>query len=470
MKVLAFLFLSLLPIRLPQVSGELAEADRLVDQLYLRQAAGPCLRLLPGLSEERRELFLFNFGPFSRIERRFFLRECSCLPGCGNYPPDLDLQELKEAMKEDETGQLSIEVNSPLTVVVREGEGFRAIPFHQYYRKGLEGLSAALMRIKTPDPSLNAYLEKRARELLTDSFEEGDSLWLQIKGNRKIYFGPLEVEDPYLKVKMAYGGVVFGLLPWKFSRCLPEFLPFLQKRLPSPWKDATPYPYPGIRLARLIQAYGKLKVPPAPSFAVLPPFLPSKARKYLFVNVLEKKFEKGIAVAGGMIYGWKGTLKAYLYYLALHDMAHFLNFSGREPEGALGEVLADSTAIKFLPQIKEKEGWEEEVPLKIIHSYLASLLYYSAKGKKPALIQVNYFLSHGGIKIRRDGKIEVGSSFPAVVSSMWRAALDALQERMEFPQKSFLPGELEGPLKPLMEVDFYLEFNKIKEISKGGKR
>ncbi len=462
MKTLAIILLfPLLPIRLSPVSEELAAAGRLVDRLYLRQAAGSCLQLLPGLRKEKRELFLFNFGPFSRTGGKFFLEDCHCLPGCGNYPPDLDLQALKEAMKEDETGELRIKLNSPLTVILQEEGGFRAVPYHEFYKVQLKELSEQLQKIKTSDPSLNSYLRVRARELLTDRFEQGDELWLKIKGKRKVYFGPVEVEDPYLKVKMAYGGVVFDLLPWKFADSLPELLSMLQKELPSPWGGFSPFPYPGLRLARLIQAYGKFKVPPAPSFAVLPPFLPSRARKYLFLNVLKVKFDKALSMAGGIVYGWKGDLEAYLYYLALHDLAHFLSVSERRKSRLLSEIFADSAALKFLPLIKKREGWEESMALRVVHSYLASLLYYSAKGKKPAVMQLNYLLSRGAIKMRRDGKIEIVSSFHKVVSSMWKVALEALQGKGEFPGRSSLSREIRETLKPLGEVDFYLEFNKI---------
>ncbi len=471
MKTLSLLLLlSLFPVYLSSPPKGISGAGKAVDEVYLLQAAGPCLKLLPRLDEKKRRLFLFNFGPLSRIAGKFFLEECHCLPGCGNYPPNLDLQALREAMKEDRTGELRIGVNSPLTVVVQGEEGFRVVPYHQFYGDKLKELSEQLSKIETSDPSLKSYLDLRAREVLTDRFEEGDKLWLEINGELKIYFGPAEVEDPYLGVKMAYGGVVFEVLPWEFADSLSPLLPRLQRELPLPWKNLSPLPYPGIRLARLLQAYGKFRAPPATSFAVLPPFLPTRARKYLFLNVMEARFENALAKAGEMIRGWKGSLRAYLRYLALHDLSHFLNITMKEGSGFVKEIFADAGAVRAVEILKKGGTWNGDLSEAVLHSYLASLLYYSARGKKPALVQLNYLLSRGGIKIGRDGKIEKMDSFDRVMSSMWRVSTVAMQGKGHFPASMVLPRELASPLKPLSGLDFYLEFNKIKEISTGGGR
>ena len=426
------------------------------------------MKLLPSLSKTEREKFMLNFGPLSRTRGKFFLKGCQCLPGCGNYPEDLDLQELKEAMKKDETGQLRVYAYSPLTVLVRSPEGYEAVPYSEFFRKDLFALSTALKSIRTGDETLDLYLKKRGEEVLEDKFEEGDELWLKIKGNLRAYFGPVLVEDPYLGVKMAYGGVIFRVLPGELLPSPQKLLLKIQKMMPSGELRALhPLPYPGIFKAELLGAYGVYKAPPAPSFAVLPPFLPDRAAKFLFVNVLREKYRRGISGASRWIEGWKGKFSSYLLFLSLHELAHFLNIGEKTGGGAAREIFADATALKMAFLLERDGKLPEE---KVEDSYLAHIIFYSIMGKKPALAELNFLLSRGGVKITEGGKIEKMLAFKRAVDYMWKFSLTSIRTGSRFPASVNLPQALGEVFTGVDKIDFYLETNTINENLTGGSK
>ncbi len=461
MKILALILLNLFPLRV-KAPADFAKAGQITDRLYLLQSSGECVKKISSLDEQTRKKFLLNLAPLDRSTGKFFVPGCTCPPGCGNYPRELDLQNLKEAMEKDRIGDFMVSALSPLTVIVRAGEGYSTEPYHRFYADYLGELSTALKNIKTSDPTLKAYLRKRAEELLQDRFVQGDELWLKIEGNLRAYFGPVEVEDPYLGVKMAYGGVVFRILPWKMPWNAGKLLLRMQASLPEKeLRKQKPLEFPGIFHAELLAAYGIYRVPPAPSFVVLPPFLPGRAGKYLFLNVIRAKFEKGISRAGGLVENWKGNLPSYLRFLEFHELAHFLNVPGADKKNELSEVFADATALRFAGYLRKAEGGSIE------DSYLAHLLYYASRRKKPAVLELNFFLTRGGIKITENGKIEKMPAFKKVALSLWRLSLRSLMGK----------GELSRVLKvsrpsinlPQESFDFYLEINTINDNSTGGK-
>ena len=467
MKILASLLLALIPLRLP-FPDQFRKAGEIIDRIYLRQAAGPCVKLLPSMSKTEREKFMLNFGPFSRTQGKFFVKSCQCLPGCGNYPEDLDLQELKEAMKKDETGQLRVYAYSPLTVVIRSPEGYEAVPYSKFFGKELEELSSALKSIRTGDETLDAYLKKRAEEVLIDRFEEGDGLWLKIKGNLRAYFGPVQVEDPYLGVKMAYGGLIFRVLPGELLHAPEKLLLKIQKMLPGrDIRGLHPLPYPGIFKAELLGAYGVYKAPPVPSFAVLPPFLPDRAAKFLFVNVIREKYRRGISVASRWIEEWKGKFSSYLLFLSLHDLAHFLNIGEKTGGWMAREIFADATAMK-MAFLLEREGKLPEGEIEDL--FITHILFYSMMGKKPALAELNFLLSRGGVKITEGGKIEKMLSFRNAVNSMWKFSLNSIRTGSRFPASVNLPQALGEVFTGVDKIDFYLETNTINENLTGGSK
>ena len=439
-----------------------------MDRIYFRQAAGPCLKLLPSLSRTEREKFILNFGPFSRTRGKFFVKGCDCLPGCGNYPEEMDLQDLREAMKKDETGRLRVYAYSPLTVVTRSPEGYITIPYNQFFQKDLLDLSSALKSVRTGDEALDAYLKKRAEEVLENKFEEGDKLWLKIKGKLRAYFGPVQVEDPYLGVKMAYGGVIFRVLPGELLYKPEKLLLRIQKTLPGrDIKKLSPHPYPGIFKAELLGAYGVYKAPPAPSFAVLPPFLPDKASKFLFINVIREKYRKGISMTSRWIEEQKGDFVSYLIFLSLHDLAHFLNITEKIGGKIPREIFADTTALR-MAFLLEKKGKLPEG--KVEDSYLAHILFYSLLGRKPALAELNFLLSRGGVKISESGKMEKMLAFKNAINSMWRFSLNSVRTGSRFPAKMSLPQSLRQLYSGMDIIDFYLKSNTINENLTGGSK
>jgi hypothetical protein len=198
-----------------QVLAKLVQASKLMDALFLRQVwAGNEAMLLDlvrdGSEEGRARLhyFLINKGPWSRLDHNEpFVPGAPAKPeGANFYPPgtakaDVErwIASLPEAERARATGFF--------TVIRRQGNGFAAVPYSLEYQGEL-AQAAALLREASElaaEPTLKAYLEKRADAFLSNDYFDSDVAWMDLKGVVEPTIGPYEVyEDEWFNYKAAF--------------------------------------------------------------------------------------------------------------------------------------------------------------------------------------------------------------------------------------------------------------------------
>ncbi|GAB4126883.1 MAG: hypothetical protein Kow00104_12130 [Rhodothalassiaceae bacterium] len=180
----------------------LIEASKLMDEIYLRQVHedNPALRAEIAASERPDrdallDMFDLHFGVWDTLdEYRPFYGDIPYPEGAGFYPADMTRAEFEDwiaAHPEDEAA-----FRSPFTVIRRDGDGLRAIPYSDYYREWLEPAAALLRQAAalSSNKSLATYLSLRADAFESNDYFASDMAWMDLEGTPiEIVIGPYEV-------------------------------------------------------------------------------------------------------------------------------------------------------------------------------------------------------------------------------------------------------------------------------------
>lgn len=196
----------------------LVEASKIIDHIFLEQVSAGNHRMLSVLSryvgtpdEVYYDYFKIMYGPWDRLDANapFINLDEQKPPGVNYYPADLTLEDFDAwiaAHPDDEENFVS-----PFTVIRRQGECLKAIPYPCEYRKALAQAARLLEKAArlTTDPSLATYLESRATALVTNDYRQSDIDWIALDGDIEIVFGPYETyEDEFLGYKAAFESFV----------------------------------------------------------------------------------------------------------------------------------------------------------------------------------------------------------------------------------------------------------------------
>jgi len=199
-----------------RVLAKLVEASKLVDALFLRQVwAGNEAMLLDVVKDQtaagraRLRYFLINKGPWSRLDHdQAFVPGAPAKPAGANFYPsdatkaDLErwMQSLPEAERARARGFFS---------VIRRGPGgaFTIVPYNVEYQNELTRAAGLLREAAalSSEPTLAAFLAKRADAFLSNDYYESDVAWMEIKGPIEPTIGPYEVyEDEHFNYKAGF--------------------------------------------------------------------------------------------------------------------------------------------------------------------------------------------------------------------------------------------------------------------------
>jgi hypothetical protein len=209
---------SALSERQKQLVAKLAEATRLLDELFWEQSDPDGLLLyrslesstLPG-DRQLRQLLRYNGGRYDLIrEHAPFAGAGPHHPGANLYPADLTRAEFDAYVAKHPEQKAAL--YDSYTVVRRQGDALVAIPYHVAYAKWL-GPIVPLLRdaaALSDDASFAKFLRLRADALLSDDYYPSDLAWLDmVKPRIDAIFAPYETYlDDFLGVKTSYGAAV----------------------------------------------------------------------------------------------------------------------------------------------------------------------------------------------------------------------------------------------------------------------
>src|SRR5215467_12829523 len=198
-----------------KVLAKLVEASQIMDALFLRQVWVGNEAMLIDLARDqsaegraRLHLFLINKGPWDRLDHNkpFVLRAPGKPAGANFYPDGASKADLDAWMKSLPEAERAKAVGF-FTVVRRNGRLSSAVPYSDVYHEQLV-LAASLLRdaaALATEPTLKAFLTKRADAFLSNDYYDSDVAWMELKGAVEPTIGPYEVyEDELFNFKAAF--------------------------------------------------------------------------------------------------------------------------------------------------------------------------------------------------------------------------------------------------------------------------
>jgi hypothetical protein len=202
-----------------QALSRLLQAAWIMDGLFLRQVwAGNETMLLyllkddSPLGRERLEYFLLNKGPWSRLDgdEPFIPAVGPKLSGANYYPAGATKGELEawfSSLPEPERARATGFFTTIRRRTGGEPGSFIAVPYSMEYQGEL-AVARRLLRDAarlTSQPTLKAFLTKRADSFLSDDYYESDLAWMELDSTIEPTIGPYEVyEDAMFNAKAAF--------------------------------------------------------------------------------------------------------------------------------------------------------------------------------------------------------------------------------------------------------------------------
>jgi len=426
------------------------EASRLMDTLFLRQVWSGNETLLlelladsSALGRERRHAFMVNKGPWSRLDHFApFVPRVPAKPAGGSfYPPDASKEEV-EAWFESLPADARAEAGGFFTTIRRRPDGaLVAVPYSVEY-EGELALAAGLLReaaAATSQPTLRAFLEKRAAAFGTNDYYDSDMAWMELDASIEPTIGPYETyEDEWFGYKAAFEAFIAvrneaeTAKLARFSAHLQE----LENRLPidPAWRNPKLGALAPIRVVDLVFAAGDGNRGVQTAAYNLPNdervVAQKGSKRVMLKNTQEAKFDQTLVpiskVALGPADRERISFDAFFTHVLMHELMHGLGpqtitVGGRrttvreelkDVRAPIEEAKADISGLWALQQLVDMGVLDRSIERTMYATYLASSFrsirfgVHEAHGKGQAL-QLNALLDRGGFEVNPDGTFSV---------------------------------------------------------------
>src|ERR1051325_10706787 len=408
-----------LPANERQALAKLVEAAKVMDTLFLRQVWSGNETMLLDLLQDNSELgrarlhyFIVNKGPWSRLDQNAaFIPGAPAKPDQANfYPSDATKDQVEEGISTMSGGQRTVATGfySPIR---RNAEGkFIAVPYSYEYQGELQHAAALLREAAalTKQPTLKAFLEKRAQAFITNDYYDSDVAWMELDSTIEPTIGPYEVyEDEWFNYKAAFEAFITvrdEAETNKLTRFSGE-LQEIENNLPIDPKFRNP------KLGGL-----------APIRVVDVVFSAGDAKRVMLKNTQDAKFAKVLVPISKIALAPKDQgnvdFDAFFTHILMHELMHGLGphniAAGERPStvrqelketySTIEEAKADISGLFALQFLVDRGKLEKKYEQTMYTTYLASMFrsirfgLNEAHGRGVAM-QLNYFLDKGGVTV-----------------------------------------------------------------------
>jgi len=201
-----------------QLVNKLVEACRYLDTIYWQQSDVEGWKLLNSLAKsseprdvELRRFLIINGSRYDLIRNHApFVGNTARPLGGDIFPADLTKAEFDRYVQAHPEQKNAL--YDPYTVIRRDGQKLKAIPYHVAYKEWLAPMAKLLREAASlsDDPAFAKFLRLRAAALLTDNYFASDLAWLALVNPKfDVVFAPYETYlDDLLGVKTSYGAAV----------------------------------------------------------------------------------------------------------------------------------------------------------------------------------------------------------------------------------------------------------------------
>jgi hypothetical protein len=489
--------ISQLPLDERRSLARLVEAAQLMDALFLRQVwAGNTSMLLDLLrdtteiGQARLRYFLINKGPWSRLDHHApFVPGAPPKPEQANfYPADATKAEVASWLASRPAAERTLATGFFTTVRRREDGSLIAVPYSLEYQGEIDRV-AALLRAAgqfTRQPTLRAFLDKRAAALLSNDYYASDVAWMELDASIEPTIGPYEVyEDEWFNYKAAFEAFItvrddvetgklagFGAARQEIENNLPidpgHRNPALGAMAP-------------IRVVNTIFSAGDANKGVQTAAFNLPNderVIAEKGSKSVMLkNNQEAKFRMVLQPIAKVVLAapdqGKVEFDAFFTHILMHELMHGLgphtiSVAGRattvrqelkETYSAIEEAKADVSGLFAVQFLVDRGRLGRRLEQTVYTTFLASMFrslrfgINEAHGRGVA-IQLNYFLDHGGVVVADDGTFAVDATkIRQNVTELTRTIMTAQATGMYVDAKSMIEtlGVIRPPVKRVLD-------------------
>ena len=317
------------------------------------------------------------------------------------YPEDLTQEEWEEALKTQPEDHDTL--NSPYTIIRREGTKLATEPYHEVYQPILKRIATILRKAsrQTEEQTLKQYLLGRAKALLNDNYEQSEEEWLQLKGDIELTIGPYEIYDDKERGLKASYELFVGTVDHEATENvlhLQEAIPLLNKEIPlsERYKNNNENINTPIRIVNEVLTAGTTNNGIHFTAFNLPNDEKIKAtkgsKKVLIKNIAEAKFSTCWQPLVEKAFTYRvqkhATFDAYYLHVILHEISHGLgpgiiqkegktlsvNQALKETYSILEEAKADLLGVHNAYVLADKGIIEEKEAQDVLYTYLAGTI------------------------------------------------------------------------------------------------
>jgi hypothetical protein len=441
---------SALPASEQGALAKLIEAARVFDGLYLRQVWEGNEALFYRLAHDqsplgraRLQYFLLNKGPWSRLDHNEpFVPGVPARPAQANFYPSTRTKADIEAWQASLDPQRR-DVATGFFTTIREGRDGRleAVPYSTEYRADLAHAARLLREAAalTAQPTLKAFLEKRAEAFFTNDYYASDVAWMEIDASIEPTIGPYETyEDEWFGAKAAFEAFITvrdDAETSKLSRFGAE-LQSIENNLPidRKYRNPTLGGLAPIRVVNSLFSSGDGNRGVQTAAFNLPNdervVAEKGAKRVMLKNVQDAKFRVVLQPIAGVALApadrGRVTFDAFFTHILMHELMHGLGPQAitvggarttvrqqlKETYGTIEEAKADISGLFALQFLVDGGKLDRSLADTMYVTYLASMFRSIRFGITEALgrgvaIQLNYFLDHGGVRTNADGTFAV---------------------------------------------------------------
>src|SRR5687768_8510532 len=430
--------------------AKMVEAAKVFDALFLRQVWEGNETLLLNLVQDssplghaRLHYFLINKGPWSRLDHNeAFVPGAPMKPAQGNFYP---AASTKAEVEKWITSLPDVErrrATGFFTTIRRAPDGrMTLVPYSVEYQGELTHVAALLRDAAglTQQPTLKAFLEKRAAALLSNDYYDSDVAWMELEASIEPTIGPYEVyEDEWFNYKAAFEAFITlrdDAETQKLARFSGE-LQEIENNLPIDPKYRNPKlgALAPIRVVNTVFSSGDANRGVQTAAFNLPNdervISEKGSKRVMLKNNQEAKFRMVLQpiskVALAPVDQGRVMFDAFFTHILMHELMHGLgphniSVGGRattvrqefkDAYSTIEEAKADVSGLFALQYLVDRQKLDKALDQTMYVTFLASIFrsirfgINEAHGRGVA-IQLNYFLDHGGVTVASDGTFAV---------------------------------------------------------------
>ena len=441
--------LAALPAQERQALTRLIQASKLIDGIYLRQVSPSNTSIMLDLTQDdsplgkaRLHYFMLNKGPWSELDedRPFLPNVGPRSPAANFYPIDAQREEvdrwihsLTDKQRADATGFF--------TTIRRTPDGkLTAVPYSIEYQGELQEASRLLSEAAalTSQPTLQSFLDKRAKAFLSNDYFESDIAWMELNASIEPTIGPYEVyEDEWFNYKAAFESFI-AVVDAKETEKLARFgkeLQGLEDKLPieARFRKKIGGLSP-IRVVNVVYSAGDGNHGIQSAAFNLPNderVVAAKGSKRVMLhNFQQAKFASVLMPLAKLTLSSSDqalvSFDSFFTHILMHELMHGLGPQTirvgdrettvrqelKELNGLLEESKADISGLWALQQLMDKGVLDKKQEASMYVTFLASAFRTLRFGLNEAhakgmAMQLNYLMDHGAVVRNSDGTFRV---------------------------------------------------------------